>query len=204
LPPSSYNIPAQAICVKQEIKRSRFITDIAHAESKEKAQDFIEQVKIREPDARHHCWAYIAGHPVESVQRGCSDAGEPQGTAGKPMLNVLQHKNIGEIVVVVSRYFGGIKLGAGGLVRAYSSSVQQAVDALPLTQRLIYIEAVLQLPFAMESQIRRLLENMGIEMQQVIYHNGVEMHLKVAMDKQLQLEEGIINTSNGSATIRFL
>ncbi len=201
---SSYNIPAISIRIEQEIKRSRFIADIGHAESKADALVFIEQIKNREPDARHHCWAYIAGHPVESIERGCSDAGEPQGTAGKPMLNVLQHKNIGEIVVVISRYFGGIKLGAGGLVRAYSSSVQQAVDALPLSQRVITIKAVVHSPFALESNMRHLLETAGITIKEHIYLNDVQLHIDVEHGKESELESAIREKSAGKAELKLI
>jgi len=200
---SSYAIPAKQISVEQEIKRSRFVTDIGHAESKADALAFIEQIKIREPEARHHCWAYIAGHPESSVERSCSDAGEPQGTAGKPMLNVIQHKNIGEVVVVVSRYFGGIKLGAGGLVRAYSSSVQQAFEALPLSRRTATSPATLHLPFALESQIRRLLDGMGIEIRQALYQDNVELHVDVELGREPELKEAVTNSSNGDATVTF-
>jgi len=200
---SSYNIPAEHICVEQEIKRSRFITDIGRAESKTDAMAFIAQIKIREPEARHHCWAYIAGHPVSSIERGCSDAGEPQGTAGKPMLNVLQHKEIGEIVVVVSRYFGGIKLGAGGLVRAYASSVQQTIDVLPLSRHIATVPALLHIPFALESQIRRLLDGYNIVIKQTLYQNDVEIHIDVEVGMQLDLEKKLANVSSGSATIIF-
>jgi len=155
--------------VAQEIKRSRFITDIAPAESKLKAYAFIEHIRHREPDARHHCWAYVAGHPITSIERRSSDAGEPQGTAGKPMLNVLQHQAIGDIVVVISRYFGGIKLGAGGLVRAYSSSVQQAIEATPLILRRTMLTAIIDVPFALENTIRHQLECLEINIHQSHY-----------------------------------
>ena len=189
--------------MQQEIKRSRVITDIAQAESKQAALSFIELIKKREPEARHHCWAYIAGHPVQSIDRACSDAGEPQGTAGKPMLNVLQHKNIGEIVVVVSRYFGGIKLGAGGLVRAYSSAVQQAVEALPLKLHTTTLPAIIHLPFALESQIRHLLDGLHIEIQQTLYQNSVAIHIEVDLGRELELEEAVINASSGSGSVTF-
>ncbi|MFQ5518659.1 MAG: YigZ family protein [Mariprofundus sp.] len=189
--------------MEQEIKRSRFISDIGHAENKANALAFIEQVKKREPDARHHCWAYIAGHPTQSIERGSSDAGEPQGTAGKPMLNVLQHKQIGEIVVVVSRYFGGIKLGAGGLVRAYSSSVQQAVEALPITQRIATTPATLQIPFEMENSIRHLLAKMAIEIKDVVYQSTVTFHVEVELEQAATFEEAITNKSHGKVNITF-
>jgi len=201
---ASYSIPAADICVEQEIKRSRFVTDIAQIEDKAAALAFIEQIKQREPDARHHCWAYIAGHPAESVERGSSDAGEPQGTAGKPMLNVVQHKNIGEIVVVISRYFGGIKLGAGGLVRAYSSSVQQAIDALPLRQRVMTIQAVLHTPFALENNMRHLLERMEIAIQSSDYLENVQLHIEVEQGREFALHDAVCEKSNGKATLKLL
>jgi len=200
---SSYHIPARSISVEQEIKRSRFIADIGHAESRADALAFIEQIRKREPDARHHCWAYIAGHPIESIERACSDAGEPQGTAGKPMLNVLQHKQIGEIVVVISRYFGGIKLGAGGLVRAYSSSVQQAIDALPLAQRVITIPAIVHTPFALESNIRHLLESAGITINENIYLDNVQLHIDVERGKESELDDAIREKSAGKAELKL-
>lgn len=200
---ASYNIPAKHICVEQEVKRSRFVTDIGHADSREAALAFIEKIKAREPEARHHCWAYIAGHPEASIERAASDAGEPQGTAGKPMLNVLQHKGIGEIVVVVSRYFGGIKLGAGGLVRAYSSSVQQAVDALPLQRRVVTVTATIRAPFAQESHLRRLLEKMEIEISDTSYLDDVAFRVNVEAGREDVLSEAITNASHGTATITF-
>jgi len=200
---SSYHIPAHHICIEQEIKRSRFIADIAQAESKADALAFIGEIKKQQPDARHHCWAYIAGHPVESIQRACSDDGEPQGTAGKPMLNVLQHKNIGDIVVVISRYFGGIKLGAGGLVRAYSSSVQQAIDALPLSQRVITINAVLHTPFALESQMRHLLQNAGITVKNSSYQEAVQLFINIEQGRELELDRAIKELSSGKSRLSY-
>jgi len=200
---SSYHIPAHHICIEQEIKRSRFIADIDIAENKPAAQAFIELIKKRQPDARHHCWAYIAGHPVASIERACSDDGEPQGTAGKPMLNVLQHKNIGDIVVVISRYFGGIKLGAGGLVRAYSSSVQQAIDALPLSLRVITIKAVLHAPFALESHMRHLLENASVSVINSSYQEDVQLFINIEQGKELALDRAIKELSSGKASLSY-
>ena len=119
------------------------------------------------------------------------------------MLNVLQHKNIGEIVVVVSRYFGGIKLGAGGLVRAYSSAVQQAVEALPLKLHTTTLPAIIHLPFALESQIRHLLDGLQIDIMQTLYQNSVEMHVEVELGRELEFEEAVINASSGSASVTF-
>lgn len=125
-----YRIPSHLQRTEYVIKKSRFITTIGHCPTKVKAKELLEQLRQTFPDARHHCWAMMTGTPWDAHQWDQSDDGEPKGTAGKPMLNVLQHQDIGEVMVIVTRYFGGIKLGAGGLVRAYSTSVQQAVSQL--------------------------------------------------------------------------
>ncbi len=199
----SYNIPANSISIEYEIKRSRFIADVAHITSKQEAIEFIQQMRNHYPDARHHCWAYIAGHPVESIERGMSDDGEPQGTAGKPMLNVLQHKKIGEIIIVISRYFGGIKLGAGGLVRAYSNASQLAMDALPLKQLIATTTINLTLPFDMENSVRHLLEKHDISITSCDYQQQVFMQAEVANNIKKELKDALTNLGRGKITIIF-
>ena len=98
----------------------------------EASEAFLEKIRREFSDARHNCYAFNAGRGGETAFAGCSDDGEPKGTAGRPMLNVLVHSQIGEITVVVTRYFGGILLGTGGLVRAYQDSVKEALAKLPL------------------------------------------------------------------------
>ncbi|MDX8394945.1 MAG: YigZ family protein [Mariprofundaceae bacterium] len=198
---SDYFIPANAISVEQEIKRSRFITSIAHTESKTDAVDFIKETSEKYADARHNCWAYIAGHPVESIKRGFSDAGEPSGTAGKPMLNVLQYKNIGEISVVVSRYFGGIKLGAGGLVRAYSSSVQQGMDGLVLKERIAMVPMIISFPFSIESQVRHILSDYQVEIINIDYTNDATMALEAPLKIKTIIANDLINRTHGKVEI---
>lgn len=126
----AYLIPAETIEFSEEIKKSRFITFIAHTEGIDVAKAYIQSIKAQFPDARHHCWAFVAGRPDDSQQLGFSDDGEPTGTAGKPILAPLLGSGMGEVTAVVVRYFGGIKLGTGGLVRAYGSGVQQALKLL--------------------------------------------------------------------------
>ncbi|WP_268597189.1 YigZ family protein, partial [Escherichia coli] len=121
-----YPIPAEATCFTEEIKKSRFITLLAPTSGVEAAKAFIQQVRDEHPAARHHCWAFVAGSPDDSQQLGFSDDGEPSGTAGKPILAQLMGSGIGEVTAVVVRYYGGVKLGTGGLVKAYGNGVQQA------------------------------------------------------------------------------
>lgn len=125
-----YLIPQSAVVFEEEIKKSRFITYLQHAEGLEQAKAFWHSIKNQHPNARHHCWATVSLQPGNSQGLGFSDDGEPSGTAGKPMLNALLGSGIGEISAVVVRYYGGILLGTGGLVRAYGNGVQQALQLL--------------------------------------------------------------------------
>jgi uncharacterized YigZ family protein len=178
-----YNIPAQPVEVTTEIKRSRFIARIEHCSNEATGFEIIAQVKQQYPDARHHCWAFIACAPQSATSIRFSDDGEPSGTAGKPILNVLQHSDYGEIICVVSRYFGGIKLGAGGLVRAYSNSCQAAVDQL--TSRLVMpmLRIKIQFPFSYESSIRHYLDSQQVMISNVTYSDQVLLELCVEKNK---------------------
>lgn len=129
-----YDVLAAPVEFQEEIKKSRFITQLQRTPGREAAQDFVNQVKASHPTARHHCWAFVAAEPTNSVALGFSDDGEPSGTAGKPILAALQGSHLGEVTAVVTRYSGGIKLGTGGLVRAYGGGVQQA---LKLASRIV-------------------------------------------------------------------
>ena len=200
----SYPIPADNICIEHEIKRSRFITSLGRAPDKQQANTFIEMVRSTYPDAHHHCWAYVAGNPFDTLQIGMSDDGEPQGTAGKPMLSILQHRKIGEIVVVVTRYFGGIKLGTGGLVRAYSNSVQMALQKLPLAEFVTSTTAQITLPFPFENRIRRLLEKMKVTITDVKYKDQVVLFVEFHENMGMELEQQIRNQTQGQAQFNGL
>src|SRR5690606_17190774 len=126
-----YPIPAATHRTEQTIQRSRFIATLAHAPTVDAARARIDDVRAGFPDATHNCWAFLAGPPGSTAHVGFSDAGEPHGTAGRPMLDVLLHSGIGEVAAVVTRYYGGVKLGKGGLVRAYGGAVQHALATLP-------------------------------------------------------------------------
>jgi uncharacterized YigZ family protein len=129
-----YPIPARAARVEIGVVNSRFIASAGPAFSVEEAREFIARVKAEFPDASHHVPVYLVGYGA-SVTAHCSDAGEPSGTAGRPALAVLQGSGLGDVVVVVTRYFGGTKLGTGGLVRAYSDAVRSVLEVLPRAER---------------------------------------------------------------------
>ncbi|AHG20514.1 hypothetical protein Z042_13405 [Chania multitudinisentens RB-25] len=153
-----YLIPGAVLSVSEEIKKSRFITLLAPTCGVDAAKAFIQQVREEHPTARHHCWAFVAGAPDDSQQLGFSDDGEPSGTAGKPILAQLMGSGIGEITAVVVRYYGGIKLGTGGLVRAYGGGVQQALKQLTVSNKIPQLEYTLQCDYAQLALIENLLQ----------------------------------------------
>lgn len=178
----SYPTPAGTVEAETEVKKSRFIARAAKVTERAAALAFVEQAKRDFPDARHHCWAYLLGNPEAVSSAAANDAGELSGTAGRPILNVIQHKGVGDVVVVVSRYFGGIKLGAGGLVRAYSGAAEAAMSILPLEQARPVKDVELSLDFAKEQLLRHWAEQHEAELLQVDYGEQVRLRLSVPQD----------------------
>ena len=178
----TYPVPAKQVETLYEIKKSKFIACAGFANSRESAMALLDSVKQRYPDARHHCWAYVFGNPNSPSSAAMADDGEPSGTAGKPILNVLQHKDIGDIMIIVTRYFGGIKLGAGGLVRAYSAAAQQAVDALEVRQE-IKLEALsVDIDFKHEQFVRHLVEQAQGKIANCNYASSVVINVELPLD----------------------
>lgn len=175
----SYKVPAGPLETTLEIKRSRFISCIEHTRGVDAASIFIEATRKRYPDANHHCYAYIAGAPDDIYQVDKSDDGEPRGTAGKPMLNVLAHSGVGEITVVVVRYFGGIKLGAGGLVRAYSQSVSAAMGALETREFVRKTTLEIWLPYSLLDRLQHWLNSTSVDILEKRF--DINVHLTLAV-----------------------
>lgn len=159
-----------------EVKKSQFIAALAHVNSREQALEVISGARQRYPDARHHCWAYVIKSGTSAAM---SDDGEPSGTAGKPILSVIQHKGISEIVVVISRYFGGVKLGAGGLVRAYSGATQNVIDQIQLVEPIVQVEFDAQCDFSQEQSLRHWLNQHNGELLSIDYTNQVRVKIKL-------------------------
>lgn len=153
----SYPVPQTIASAEIEIKKSRFIAIANHITHKAHAMQWLADIKAQYPDARHHCWAYQFGNPLCATHAGMGDDGEPSGTAGKPILNVLQHKGVGDIMIIVVRYFGGIKLGAGGLTRAYGQAAQAVMDVLPVHSFISIRRLQLTCDFTHEQRIRHWL-----------------------------------------------
>jgi uncharacterized YigZ family protein len=152
----AYPIPAREARVEIEVENSRFIATIAPAFSVEEARQFIQKVKAEFSDASHNVPAFVIGHGP-SITAHCQDDGEPSGTAGRPALAVLQGSGLGDAVVVITRYFGEIKLGTGGLVRAYGDAVRAILEAAPRAVRMPVDVVMLELPYNLFERVRLLV-----------------------------------------------
>lgn len=152
-----YPIPAAETRTEIEVKNSRFIATAAPVFSVDEAKAFIKRIKEEFADASHNVPAYQVGFGA-AVTAHCNDDGEPSGTAGRPMLAVIQGSGLGDIAVVVTRYFGGTKLGTGGLVRAYGDAVKEVLAALPLAERVPVHTVMVALPYSHLERVRLLVE----------------------------------------------
>ncbi len=188
-------------CVtRKTIEKSKFITTSRHVESEEEAVSFIAEISKKYSDATHNCYAYIADTAGNFLR--FSDNGEPQGTAGMPMLEVLKSNKLVQTAVVVTRYFGGIKLGAGGLVRAYSGSVAENVSA---AQKVLYEqceESQYLVDYSAVDAVTRYFSENGADLINVEYSNEVYFTAAVKKDNAEQFEAGLINRLNGRVKIK--
>ncbi|MDU3076338.1 MAG: IMPACT family protein [Mixta calida] len=197
-----YDIPAEPLSISEEIiKKSRFITMLAHTEGAEAARAFVQQVKAEHPTARHHCWAYVAGRPDDSQQLGFSDDGEPSGTAGKPMLAQLMGSQVGEITAVVVRYYGGIMLGTGGLVKAYGGGVQQALRQLARKQKIPMRRFQLRCDYAQLSDIERLVQRFEGELLKTDFLDVVSITLALPWAQVAGFTQNLTDVSRGMLTL---
>ncbi|QHM77828.1 IMPACT family member YigZ [Mixta theicola] len=194
-----YDIPAEPLSISEEtIKKSRFITLLAHTEGAEAARAFVQQIKAEHPTARHHCWAYVAGHPDDSQQLGFSDDGEPSGTAGKPMLAQLMGSRIGEITAVVVRYYGGIMLGTGGLVKAYGGGVQLALKQLARKQKIPMRRFRLRCDYAQLGDIERLVQRFEGELLKTDFLDVVSIILALPHAQIAGFTQNLTDVSRGA------
>lgn len=185
--------------VEESIKRSRFIASLAPAASGEAARLFVNAVKEEFPDATHNCWAYAAGPPGDTAKIGFSDDGEPQGTAGRPMLHALLHSKVGEVALVITRYFGGVKLGAGGLVRAYSGVSSRALLDLPVQEKIIPARGVVLLDYSHITQAKRLFAKYEASLEEEIFAEQARFVLCLPVEFWLPLVADLTELTAGQA-----
>ncbi len=196
-----YLIPAQPAQFEEEIKKSVFITYLAHTPSVETAKAFVEQIKTKHSDARHNCWGFVAGRPEDSMKWGFSDDGEPSGTAGKPILAQLSGSGVGEITAVVTRYSGGIKLGTGGLVKAYGGGVQQALKLLQTIEKKITTKLRLELDYGFMPIAQSLMPQFGVVEVDAEYSDQVVLVVEIELREVSAFTQAIINKSGAKAIV---
>ena len=199
VPSPRYPIPAGRHRAEQVIDRSRFICTIAPAASIEEAQAFIREIGREFPDATHNCWAYVIGAPGTSDRIGLSDDGEPHGTTGRPMFTVLQHSGVGDIAAVVTRYYGGTKLGTGGLVKAYSGAVQQALEGTPRTMRITRTDVVVRVAYTAISAVQQMLPTFEAEITEETFGVDVMFRLRCPEERAVELRRAIADATRGQA-----
>jgi len=200
--PTRYRIPRRPHRVEEVIQKSRFITSGAHAANPEVAHSFLESIRLEFPDATHHCWAFVAGPPGETAAIGMSDDGEPHGTAGRPMLTALLHGGIGEIVAVCTRYYGGTKLGTGGLGRAYSGGVRLLLETLPTEERIERVPFILVVEYGSVDGIQRLLNQLEAVVEAQDFGERVEYRVAVPKENAGVFSERVAGITNGLAEVR--
>jgi uncharacterized YigZ family protein len=178
-----YRIATNAIRYELIEKRSRFITYCEKVSTAEEFKSFLQRLKSQYPDARHFCYGFRIG-PLSSAQRGFSDDGEPSGTAGMPILNVIDHSLFSDIAIIVVRYFGGTKLGTGGLARAYSEAAKQSLEQVIWQEYEAQQIVHLSCEFQQEHQLRYLINKLEGKILEVSYSEKVllDIELKLTAD----------------------
>lgn len=198
---SRYRIPATTHRVEAEILRSRFITTVGYTPTVEAARHFIAQVGHEFGDASHNCWAYVVGSPGSTGQVGMSDDGEPHGTAGRPMLTVLLHSQVGDICTVVTRYFGGTLLGKGGLVKAYSGGVQHALSSLPTAEYVPKATLMVIIDYTAVTPFQRLLEAFEVQVVTQDFAADVTFELTLPVEQVKPFTQAVIDLTSGETLI---
>ena len=162
---------------------------------------FIHEIQDEFPDATHNCWAYVAGPPADTARIGLSDDGEPHGTAGRPMLDTLLHSGVGEVAAVVTRYFGGTRLGRGGLGRAYSGGVKAALACLPTQRKVVRERVRIEVGYSAVDALFRFLEEAEGVREAEEYGAGVRIGAAVPRDRIPDLERLVAELTAGEGTV---
>ncbi len=180
-------------------KKSRFIANVKPIKSEEDAISFVEEIKKKYYDARHNCYAYQLGDRNQ-IQR-YSDDGEPSGTAGMPILDVLRGRDIKDTIVVVTRYFGGTLLGTGGLVRAYSSATKVGIEKAGLIERIAHIRQKFTVDYTLSGKVQYEILNGGHILEDTIYTDKVEFVVLSKAGEEEKLCENVINLTGNKVDV---
>jgi len=181
------------------IEKSTFIGYAKPIKTEEEAVEFVNEIKKKHKDATHNVWAYTVG-PTMNIQR-YSDDGEPQGTAGIPTLEVIKKEDLRDVVVVVTRYFGGVKLGAGGLVRAYTKGAKVGLEAAKIIEKVKYKEVKIKVDYNQLGKIQNEIMNLGYFIKDTIYTDEVEIIVYSKLENVEALTARMIDITSATANI---
>lgn len=184
---------------EMEIKKSKFICHLKRVETEAEAIEFIDEIKKEHWKATHNCSAYTLGINDE-IQRA-NDDGEPSGTAGIPMLEILLKRELKNVVAVVTRYYGGVKLGAGGLIRAYGGSVNQAVDKIGVVERQLQQLIDVTVAYPQSGHVEHSLREAGYTIQEISFTEHVTYHCVVPLEMEEQFMQDIANWTSGEGIV---
>lgn len=199
-----YLIAAEEVIDETIVTRSRFICYLKPCSSAADAKAFIKELQVLHPQANHHCYAFIAGRSENSQLYGFSDDGEPSGTAGKPMLTMLMGSDVGEVCAVVVRYFGGTKLGPGGLQRAYGGSVRQALTLLTTKLKIPMVRKTLACQYTQMNDVLYFLQQIGGEVIQQDYNENVLLTLALPEEKLKDFQQHLQTLSSGQLQLQAI
>lgn len=199
---SNYQIAASEVIVETIVTRSRFICYIYPCSSSEQAKNQIANLRVLHPQASHCCYAFVVAAPNDSQGYGFSDDGEPSGTAGKPMFAVLQGSNVGEICAVVVRYFGGTKLGTGGLQRAYGDSVRQALTQLKTTLKIAMVHKSLACQYNQVNDVQYFVGQVGGKIIAQDFTEQVLLTLAIPQQQEETLQQQLLTLSAGQLVLK--
>ena len=166
------------------VKKSKFIATLYEANSKDEAEKILQNVRKKYFDAKHHCYAYI----IEKIEK-CSDDGEPSGTAGAPLLALLKSANLTNVIIIVTRYFGGILLGTGGLVRAYTESAKNAIENAKIVYKDYGIQFEIEISYNNLKEIQFICKNLDISIIKIEYQENVKLLLESTFEAKKELEK---------------
>lgn len=181
------------------VEKSTFIGYAKPIKTEEEAIEFVNEIKKKHKDATHNVWAYTVGENM-NIQR-YSDDGEPQGTAGIPTLEVIKKEDLRDVVVVVTRYFGGIKLGAGGLVRAYTKGAKVGIEAGIVIEKVKYTEVKIKIEYTQLGRIQNEIMNLGFKVKDTIYSEDVEIIVYSKTEDVQSLTDRMIDITSGTADV---
>lgn len=196
----TFLIPAARVRTELIVARSRFIATAGVAETVETARAFIAAIRAEMPDANHHVYAYAIGHGATTTL-GQSDDGEPSGTSGRPTLAVLRGSGLGDAVLVITRYFGGTKLGTGGLVRAYGDAAKAVLLELPRAEKIARQTLKVHIPYPAYEPVRRLLTTYAGSILEEAFGEGVTLRIEVPAARVEEFTRALGDASAGAARV---